>query len=133
VDRNTNGTFDPGDAIQITTTDCWDDSKPTGSIGPEMTIHGQQVPVGMDAFATWNQIRDGVFDGGYAFDSYFPGGIVSGSTEVAGLPTGTYIVESTTPPDYTLVKEEDKNVDFGEAYIPAPGLLLVIRTSCLPS
>jgi hypothetical protein len=113
VDRNTNGTFDPGDAIQITTTDCWDDNKPTGAIGPEMTIHGQQVPLGMDAFGSWNQVRPGIFDGGYAFDSYFPGGIVSGSTEVAGLPTGTYIVESTTPPDYTLVKEEDKNVDFG--------------------
>ncbi|TKJ34776.1 MAG: hypothetical protein CEE38_16585 [Planctomycetes bacterium B3_Pla] len=123
IDRNSNGTFDAGDAIQITTTDCWDDSKPTGSIGPEMTIHSQQVPVGMDAFATWNQIRPGIFDGGYAFDSYFPGGIASGSTEVGGLPTGTYIVESTTPPEYTLVKEEDKNVDFGEAYVPSPDLL----------
>jgi len=40
VDRNINGTFNAGDAIQIGTTDCWDDSKPTDSIGPEMTIHG---------------------------------------------------------------------------------------------
>jgi large repetitive protein len=119
VDRNGDGFFNAGDAIQITTTDSWDDSKPTGSIGPTLTIHGQQVPVGMDNFATWNQIRPAIFDGGYAFDSYFPGGIESPSIEVDGLPSGTYIVESTLPPGYEVVKEEDKNVDFGDQYIPA--------------
>ncbi|MCL5098677.1 MAG: hypothetical protein M1608_14340, partial [Candidatus Omnitrophica bacterium] len=31
VDRNNNGVFDPGDAIQIVWTDSWDDSPPTGS------------------------------------------------------------------------------------------------------
>ncbi len=123
VDRNGNGIFDAGDAIQIVTTDCWDDNKPTGSIGPMMTIHGQQVAPGMDAYATWNQIRPGVFDGGYSIQSHFPGGIASGSTEVPGLPSGTYIVEATTSPGYELVKEEDKNVDFGDEYVPSPQLL----------
>ncbi len=34
-----------------------------------------------------------------------------------------YIVEATTPPGYELVKEEDKNVDFGDEYVPSPQLL----------
>ncbi len=123
LDRNGNGAFDAGDALQIVATDSWDDNKPTGSIGPVLTIHGQEVPVGMDAFATWNQVRPGIFDGGYAFGSYYPGGIASGSAEVEGLPTGTYIVEATTPPGYILVKEEDKNVDFGDDYVPSPQAL----------
>ena len=32
---------------------------------------------------------------------------------------GTYIVEAAVPPGYEIVKEEDKNVDFGEATPPA--------------
>jgi len=124
VDRNGNGTFDAGDAIQIATTDSWDDNKPSWAIHEVLpVIHGQQVMPGYDNFGTWNQAQPGVFDGGYAFGSYFPGGIASGSEEVDGLPTGTYIVESTTPPGYELVKEEDKNVDFGEPYVPSPQLL----------
>ena len=33
---------------------------------------------------------------------------------------GTYIVEVVPPPGYVLVKEEDKNVDFGNQYVPSP-------------
>jgi hypothetical protein len=123
VDRNSNGTFNAGDAIQIGTTDSWDDSKPSWAIQTLPVIHGQQVKPGFDNFGTWNQAQPGIFDGGYAFDSYFPGGIDSGSAEVDGLPTATYIVESTIPPGYELVKEEDKNVDFGDEYVPSPQLL----------
>jgi hypothetical protein len=64
----------------------------------------------------WNQIRPGVFDGGYAFDSYIPGGWDSGGTETSGLPAATYVVETAVPAGYKLVKEEDKNVDFGQEY-----------------
>ena len=123
IDRNSNGIFDAGDAIQITTTDSWDDSNPEGSIQTLPVIHGIEVQSGFDNFGTWNQIRPGIFDGGYAFTSYYPGGIVSGSDEVEGLPVGVYIVESTTPPGYELVKEEDKNVDFGDTYTPSMLLL----------
>ncbi len=124
VDRNGNGIFDPGDAIQITTTDSWDDSKPTGSIhDPLPVIHGNPVQPGFDNFGTWNQIRDGVFDGGYAFSSYFPGGVASGSEETDGLPNVAYIVEAATPYGYELVKEEDKNVDFGDEWTPGTLLL----------
>ncbi|MFA5252227.1 MAG: SdrD B-like domain-containing protein, partial [Phycisphaerae bacterium] len=123
IDRNGNGIFNAGDAIQIVTTDSWDDSMPTGSIQTVPVVHGQPVKAGFDNFATWNQIRPGVFDGGYAIGSYFPGGIESGSAEVDGLPTGIYIVEAITPPGYELVKEEDKNVDFGDSYVPSKLLL----------
>ncbi|HML75775.1 MAG TPA: hypothetical protein PKB02_14895 [Anaerohalosphaeraceae bacterium] len=124
VDRDGDGVFDAGDAIQIATTDSWDDNKPTGAIhDPLPVIHGNPVQPGFDNFGTWNQIRDGVFDGGYAFGSYFPGGIASGSEEVDGLPNKFYIVEATTPPGYELFKEEDKNVDFGDEWTPSTLLL----------
>lgn len=123
VDRNGNGNFDAGDAVQIATTDSWDDNKPTGSIVPPLTVNGQPVINGIDNFSTWNQVRPGVFDGGYAISSYFPGGIESGSAEVDSLPSATYIVEAAMPPGYEIVKEEDKNVDFGDEYTPSPQLL----------
>lgn len=119
VDRNTNGVFDPGDAIAITTTDSWDDNLPTGCIQPDLEVHGQPVMDCFDNFGTWNQVRPGVFDGGYAFTSYVPGGIVTGGAEREPLPPGTYIVEAVPPPGYELVKEEDRNVDYGDVYAPS--------------
>jgi parallel beta-helix repeat protein len=113
-DRNTNGTFDAGDAVNVTTSDSWDDNQPTGCQGDPYIIDGQ-VKDCFDGLRNFNQIRPGVFDGGYAFDAYFPGGMDSGSTEVT-LPAGTYIVEAALPQGYELVKEEDRNVDFGETF-----------------
>jgi len=130
LDRNGNGVFDPGDAIQIGTTDSWDDNLPSGAVGPVQYVHGQPIRNGAETIATWNQLRPGVFDGGYAFNSYFPGGMASGSVEVDGLVPGFYVVEAVAPPGYEHVKEEDKNVDFGESYVPAPdagGLLLLAK------
>ena len=118
VDRNLNGAFDPGDAIQIGTSDSWDDNLPEGAVAPPQYVHGVEIRNGAETFVTWNQIRPGVFDGGYAFDSYFPGGIVSGGDEVDGLPAGFYIVECALPPGYEIAKEENKNVDFGDEIIP---------------
>ncbi|MBU0943670.1 MAG: hypothetical protein KJ804_07395 [Proteobacteria bacterium] len=120
----TPGDFNSGDAIQITTTDSWDDNKPSGCIQdlPELAGLGP-INECADGFGTWNQVRPGLFDGGYAFNSYFPGGIDSGSTEVLALPGGNYIVEAVTPYGYELLKEEDKNVDFGDTYVPSTLLL----------
>jgi hypothetical protein len=120
VDRNRNGTFDTGDAINIATTDSWDDNQPD-AVGEPQYVRGQLIPSGAETLQTWNQVRPGVFDGGYAFESYFPGGMFSGSDEVDGLPPGYYIVEACTPPGHEIVKEEDKNVDFGDSYYPAGG------------
>ena len=124
TDLNLDGFFDSGDAIQITTTDSWDDNKPSGCIQNLPNLPGLgQINECADAFGTWNQVRPGLFDGGYAFDSYFPGGIDSGSTETATVPPGKYIVEAITPPGYELLKEEDRNVDFGDTFTPSPLLL----------
>lgn len=107
--------FDPGDAIQIVTSDSFDDQPPTGCIDPAQSVHGQSVQDCAETLLTWNQMRPALFDGGYAFASYYPGGMNSGSAEET-LPTGIYIVETVPPPGYALVKEEDKNVDFGDQY-----------------
>jgi len=101
IDRNGNGVFDQGDAVEVVWSDSWDDSKPTGCLGAN-NLPGLPDDRCFDGLRNWNQIRPGVFDGGYAFSE--------------NLPAGMYIVQSYTPPGYTLVKEEDKNVDFGDEY-----------------
>ncbi len=124
--------FDYGDAIQITSSDSWDDSLPTGCQGDVFTASTGVTTDCFDGLRNFNQVRPAVFDGGYAFDSYFPGGleanldnqgVIIETNAVDGLPAGIYIVESITPPGHDLVKEEDKNVDFGESFIPNPALL----------
>ncbi len=123
VDRNGNGTFDPGDAIQIVWTDSWDDSPPEGSMQVKPPVVMGKSIVGSDNYSTWNQVREGVFDGGYAFGSYHPGGIASGSPETDYLPPGVYIVQSCPPPGYLIQTEESFNVGFGDAYVPSKLLL----------
>ena len=98
--------FNKGDAVAVTWTDSWDDNKPTGCIQDLPAISGVQPC--FDNYGTWNQVRPGVFDGGYAF-GFAAGGV---------LAPGIYIVEVVPPPGYIIVKEEDKNVDFGDEYVP---------------
>lgn len=118
VDWNDDGVFDGGDAINIVTTDSWDDTPPTGCQGPVFYSHGQPTDC-YDGLRAYNQIRPGVFDGGYMFTSYFPGGYDAGGLPVEGIPADTYIVEAVPPPGYEIVKEEDKNVTVGDSYTPA--------------
>lgn len=113
IDRNNNGTFDYGDALQIATTDSWDDNQPSGCQGDAFIVNGAPTDC-FDGLRNFNQVRPGVFDGGYAF------GRPAGDPD---LPVGTYIVEAITPPGYQHVKEEDKNVDFGDDYTPGPAAL----------
>ncbi len=132
VDRNGNGMFDPGDALNITTTDSWDDAPPEGSIMTNApVIHGQRVAPGFDGYGTWNQVRPAVFDGGFAFSSYFPGGMANTANEVDGLPAGTYIVEAAAPPGYLHFKSQDKNVDYGDEFVPARSVLPVAIAPCV--
>lgn len=108
IDRNGNDNPDLGDALDITWTDSWDDSVPTGCQG-EVFIVDEIMPTDcFDGLRNFNQVRPGVFDGGYAFD---------------GLPSGIYIIEAALPAGYEHVKEEDRNVDFGEEFTPSPQLL----------
>lgn len=139
TDRDSDGIFDYGDAVQVTWTDSWDDNQPTNCQGSN---NFSAVPANFpgnpnladankacfDGIRNWNQIREAVFDGGYAFDSYLARytettefgieGDLTGET-IDGLPTNIYIVHTITPPGYTLLKEEDRNVDFGDSYIQA--------------
>lgn len=112
IDHNSNGNFNIGDAIRVTWTDSWDDNLPEGCVGDvdPLIIHGEPVPVEQcgEGLRTWNQVRPGVFDGGYAF----------GPRDRLLVP-GTYIVQAVTPPGYELLKEEDRNVDFGPTPVPA--------------
>jgi len=111
-DRNGNLVFDLGDAIDSVHTDSWDDSIPTGAQGPPFYAHG--VPTDCyDGLRNFNQMRPGVFDGGYAFLT-----ATSATGQLVSLPETTYIVEAVPPPGYEIVKEEDKNVDFGDEYKP---------------
>lgn len=126
VDRNGNGTFDPGDAIQIVWTDSWDDSPPTGSMQTNPPVILGKSIVGSDNYGTWNQVREGVFDGGYLFGSYYPNGLVNaapGAAPVNYLPPGMYVVQACPPPGYLIQTEESFNVVFGDAYKPSKLLL----------
>lgn len=117
VDWNNNGSFDMGDALQVVTTDSWDDSSPSGCQG-EVFYHQGRATDCYDGLRNFNQVRPGIFDGGYAFND---------------VTTGTYIVEAVPPRSaigaaYKIIKEEDKNVDFGDSYVPSP---LLLPPSCV--
>lgn len=107
IDRNSNGRFDLGDAIAVTTSDSFDDNPPTGCQGEKFVLRGLVTDC-YDGIRNFNQVRPGVFDGGYAF---------------ADIPAGSYVVEAVPPPGYTLVKEEDVNVAYGDSYKPNPAVL----------
>jgi hypothetical protein len=125
--------FNPGDAIQITYTDSWDDDVyknadpahldangwPAGTTQINPPIVQNRKVIGSDGFATWNQIRPGVFDGAYVINSYHPGGIASGSPETDFLPPGDYIVQATPPPGYLIQTEESRNIVTGDPYTPS--------------
>jgi hypothetical protein len=119
IDRDGNGTFDLHDAVQFAMTDSWDDSVPTGCQGDAYVTPAGQATDCYDGLRNFNQVRPAVFDGGYAFG----GG--AGDPE---LLAGTYIVEAVAPTGYEQVKEEDKNVDFGDSYIPSP---LALPATCV--
>ena len=111
VDHNLNGLMDNGDALEVTHTDSWDDSKPTSCVGDTFTFNGLDLDC-FDGMRNYNQIREGIFDGGYAFAGFDP------VHSADGLMPGNYIVATATPPGYVLLKEEDKNVDFGISFTP---------------
>lgn len=138
LDRNNNGDFNIGDAINITWTDSWDDSLPTecqyginaGTGTDDPFVFRGVATDCYDGMRNWNQVRPGVFDGGYAFTHYYPrasDGVPAPPWSADGvetpLPAGIYIVEASVPNGYELLKEEDRNVDFGDEYTPNVALI----------
>ena len=73
-----------------------------------------------DGLRNFNQVRDAVFDGGYAFGGY-------NADSGDGLTTGVYIAEVIPPPGYKVVRAHDKNVDFGEDYQAGTSLPVVVE------
>ncbi len=81
-----------------------------------------------DGWHDWNQVQAAPYDGRYTFPSaaYVAAHPLTAAQTAAGqtlvsLPPGTYVVEAVTPPGYEVVKEEDKNILIGDAFVgPAP-------------
>jgi len=113
LDLNGNG-IDAGDAVAEVQTDSWDDDPPAGCAGSNQLPALIADDACFDGLRNYNQVRPSLFDGGYAFVTYEPGGFGTGSE--TQLVPGNYIVEVVPPPGYQIQKEEDKNVDFGEYY-----------------
>ena len=98
-------------------TDSWDDSLPEGCPGETDPTDplvagtlGGDITRCYDSLRNFEQVRPGaLFDGGYAFD---------------GLDPGAYVVEVVPPNGYEIIKEEDKNVDFGDAFAMAPAPMM---------
>ncbi len=124
IDRNGDGVFDFGDAVDVTWSDSWDDTPPTNCQGRNQM--GDLVADNrcMDSMRTWNQVRPGVFDGGYAFPSNPKAQVMTtGADGKEYLNAGYYVVQGFTPPGYESLKEESKNVDFGDDYKAAAQML----------
>ena len=126
IDRNGNDVFDQGDAIAVTWTDSWDDSLPEGCPGnpaDEFYLNAKCY----DGWRNFNQVRPGVFDGGYAFPGY-------NADTGEGLQPGVYIVEvgqilgATGRVTLKTVKSQDINVAFGETFTPS---LLALPPVCV--
>ena len=66
-----------------------------------------------------NETKPGAYDGGWAFESYFPDGFPNG-TELSPLIPGDYLVEVIEPHFHQMVKEEDNNTVEGNAYFFQP-------------
>ncbi|THJ25409.1 MAG: hypothetical protein CAF45_000935 [Nitrospira sp. CG24E] len=119
-------TFNAGDAVQIASTDSWDDSLPTDCPGNPLDPFYQNGKC-YDGLRNFNQVRPAVFDGGYAFTTYIPGGWLP-TGAATPLVAGKYIVEAVTPKGYEHQTEESKNVDFGDAPVVSP---LALPPACV--
>ncbi|MFT5729043.1 MAG: hypothetical protein ACI8PB_003206 [Desulforhopalus sp.] len=128
--------------LATTTTDSWDDSLPTNCQYGSNADSGTDDPFVFrdvdtdcyDGMRNWNQVRPGVFDGGYAFGPEIDCGnmeINNGAcrkitNDVGGkryLKTAQYVVEVIAPTGYQIIRSQDRNVDFGDTFFPSPELL----------
>ncbi len=110
--------------VNSTTTTSWDDfvSAVDATGTPLMQCKGQvsndpfmkytlgQNNLGKcyDGFHQWNQVQPAVYDGRYQFTT---------ASDGTPLLPGKYVVEAVIPQGYTLVKEEDKNILIGDAFV----------------
>jgi hypothetical protein len=97
-----------GDAIAVVWTDSWDDNTPTGCQGTNNPPGGEIPGIAddrcFDGMRNWNQIRPGVFDGGYAFAGYDMDHLTAVNPAVAGKIQAfyDYVHAANVPNDATL-------------------------------
>ncbi|NPV69463.1 MAG: pectin esterase [Firmicutes bacterium] len=94
----TTGEVTQGALLSTVTTDAW--QHPTGCVDQ----NGNLIPC-LEIPTSSNQIRPGVFDGGYAFEP---------------LAAGTYIVEVVPPVGYRILDENSVNTGEGDEFVPSP-------------
>jgi hypothetical protein len=77
-----------------------------------------------DGWHDWNQVQAAPYDGRFTFPSaaYVAAHALTAAQVAAGqtlvsLPPATYVLEAVTPPGYQVVKEEDKNILIGDAFV----------------
>jgi len=129
---NTDGSLAKGSLLNTVQTDSWDDSKPTGCQGQPFSLTAGAVTNTvdcMDGLRNYDQVRFGVYNGAYGFNDYCASGYDTitetcnlGENKVPMVPNN-YIVEVVSPTGYKIVKEEDKNVELGDAWAPNVQLL----------
>ena len=114
--------------VESTQTSSWDDTANSMSCpgqvttDPFYTYSLAGLPGGAtrcyDGFHNWNQVQPAVYDGRYLFkDMPDP----NNPNNRIPLGAGKYVVEVVVPDGYEIVKEEDKNILIGDAYI-APAI-----------
>lgn len=100
------GTVVKGPRINTTTSDAW--QHPTGCTdGEDQPASCIEVP------NISNQIRPGVFDGGYAFETYFDPYYGAPNAEEKPLAKGMYIVEVMAPTGYKVL-DKDGSINTGD-------------------
>lgn len=111
ADVNGDGSLTGQPVIATTTTSSSDITLPTGCPGPAQLVNSlvdpQPAPVPIPACAetvrTWNQVRPSIYDGRY----------------YVSLGPGAYVVEVIPPLPYIVQKSQDKNIDFGDEFVPS--------------
>jgi hypothetical protein len=112
--------------VDQTTTSSWDDVAPTmhcpgDSVSDpfvQYTIGTAHVDKCYDGQHNFNQVQPAAYDGRYRFPSAAYSAAHPGANGLLpSLPPGKYVVEVVPPAGYEIVKEEDKNILIGDAWI----------------
>jgi FtsP/CotA-like multicopper oxidase with cupredoxin domain len=86
-------------------------------------VLGSDVTRCYDGFHNWNQVQPLTYDGYYQLPTLYPSGINPDGTPIVAneapipVPNGQYVIEIVPPPGYEVVKEEDKNILIGDAWV----------------
>lgn len=104
-----------GDLVNTVSTDAWE--HPTGCLDPD----GNPDEKCTEVPSISNQTRPGVFDGGYAFETYWDPYYGHPDAVEKALPSGTYIVEVAPPAGYKVLDQDGSvNTGQGDEFITAP-------------